>query len=136
MSVTNGMSGPRLEYVVRKIKTPIRRSVYTCDKEKKVLVAKDTEVVDAFMVYMPTGHSYRLSYAEVVKRGFDKQPTILNLDRVSDTKSAAGQFKFAINEDARIAAYKRLEEEVIASCTRKHGVATHSIEEREDADAA
>lgn len=132
MSVSNPMQGARLEFVVRKLKEPIKRAKVTFDKKQKRLVEKVTEH-EGFMVYMPNGHSYRLTATEVVKKGFDRIPTILNFERVNDTKSPAGRFKFAINDEARAKAWNELEDQVIKSCTRRVGEASYSVEEREDA---
>lgn len=135
MSVTNGMQGARLEFVVRRLSQPITRAKVKYDKKQKRIV-EETKQVEGFMVYMPNGCSYRLTATELVKKGFDRQPAILNLERVTGTDTPAGRFKFAINDEARQKAYRELEDLVVKACTRKHGESSYSVEEREDAAVA
>ena len=131
MSVTNPMKGARLEYVVRKIRGTVMRTKYSYDKKAKKLVEKPYEVADAFMVYMPNGHSYRLTLDELERQGYDKQPGIINLDRVTDANTPAGRFKFAVNEETRRQALNEMEEQIIRSC-RRQGIATGTVEQQKE----
>ena len=138
MSVANGNKGPRLEFVVRELKSEgALRHTVKWDKKLKKLVRATAPVEETlYMVYTPSGNSYRLTMAELKKWGFDRPPTILNLDRVNDSNTPAGRFKFGINEETRMQAYRELENQVIKSCERKHGKATTSVEEMEYAAAS
>lgn len=138
MAVTNGNMGPRLEFVVRELKdVQARRRVTKYDKKLKKLVHTTSDVGETlFMVYTPAGNSYRLTHDELKKWGFDRAPAILNLERVTDATSAAGRFKYGVNEETRLKAYRELEEQVIKLCERKHGKATTSVEEQEYAAAS
>lgn len=115
------MKGPRLEFVVRPIKGKVKRFKHSFDPTKRKISA--TEVVEdgGYIIYLPTGASYRLSHKDLVKRGFDRQPNILNFETVNDTRTPAGRYKFAMNDKAREIAWKALEDQVIKACVRKHG---------------
>lgn len=123
MAATNEMKGARLEYVLKPVTSLVTRTVTKYDAKTKKL--RQEEVKDDkrkyFMLYLPSGHSYRLTQEEVVRRGYNKPPSILNFDRVVDNRSAAGRFKFAMNDTARSEAYAELENEVIKLCRRKTG---------------
>ncbi len=135
MSANHQMQGARLEYVCRKIKESVTTTTVSWDAKNKKLVRKPKQV-EMYMIYLPTGHSYRLTAEQVVTQGFDRQPNILNFERVNDTKSPAGMFKHAINQEAKEAAWKLLEEQVVKLCNRKHGKSDRSIEEVEEDDTA
>lgn len=136
MSATHQMQGARLEYVCRKIQGTVAKQTVKWDAKAKKLVRVTKEVGDAYMLYLPTGHSYRLTATEVVTKGFDRQPNILNFERVNDTKTAAGRFKHAVNQETKEAAWRELEDEVVKLCIRKHGKAERSMEEVEANDAS
>lgn len=123
------MKGPRLEFVVRPIKGKVKRLKHSFDPTKRKISA--TEVVEdgGYIVYLPTGHSYRLSHRDLVKRGFDRQPNILNFETVNDTRTPAGRYKFAMNDASRQLAWTALEDQVIKSCIRKHGPVVVSEDE-------
>lgn len=119
MSMTEGMKGPRLEFVVREMKGEKLRPHHTVEKGKLVTTLKKEPA--GYIVYMPSGQSYRLTQRELVKRGFDRQPGIINFDQVNDTKTPAGRYKHAMDDKTRRAAWKALEEQVIQACIRRHG---------------
>lgn len=124
---TEGMKGPRLEFVVRELKGEVSRPHHSMNGKKiETVLAKEPA---GYLVYLPSGQSYRLSRDELVKRGFDRQPSIINFEMVQDTKTPAGRYKFAMDDKTRRAAWKLLEEEVIKSCVRRHGPVTAIKEE-------
>lgn len=126
MAVTNDIKGARLEFVLRPIKGKRNRVIHSYDKAAKKLVT--TEAVDddgGYMLFTPTGNSYRLTKEQMLKRGFDRQPTIIDFDNAK-ADTPAGRFKFAITDDLRKRAWKEMEEEVIKLCRRRAG---HSIPE-------
>lgn len=130
---SESLSGPRLEFVVRKLPGTIVRNHYTPPPTKRQIEKNpDLEtnlsntivetVEDAgFMVYFPTGNCYRLSAEQLVARGFDREPTILSFDQANSTDTAAGRFKLARNDQVRQKAWKELEEGVIRACMRGSG---------------
>jgi len=127
--------GPRLEFVVRQLKGNRKRAFHSFnDKTRRIEETAKTEPA-GYMVYFPNGTSYRLSPAELVQRGFDREPSIINFELVNDTKSPAGKFKFAMSEQTKKAAYRQLEEQVIRACKRRGGYADNE-EEKDDAKAA
>lgn len=121
MAVMNDMKGARLAYVCRPLKGKKKHRVHAWDSDAKKLVSIETEIEAGYMLYTPSGHSYRLTEQQVIRRGFDAQPEILNFDAVNDAKSPAGRFKFAINDETRKAAWRQMEEQVIALCKRRGG---------------
>lgn len=129
MPVSNVMQGARLSFVTRKIEGPVTQFKTKWDAKLKKLTTEPVVVKDAYMIYLPTGNSYRLTHKQMMERGFDKQPTIMNMERVNKPDTAAGRFKFAINDESRQAAWRELEEEVIRLCRRRQGHLEHSEEE-------
>lgn len=135
--------GPRLEFVVRELKgnrTRVTRKMTGTVKklanggEKTNYKMEEVPKKEpaGYMVYFPSGNSTRLTRKELLQRGYDRQPAIINFEQVNDTKSPAGRFKYAIDEKTKALAYKQLEEQVIKACKRRGG---HS-ESGEDNDAS
>jgi len=123
MAVTNDLKGARLEFVCRPIKGNRKRNVTSFDAEKKKLVT--TEVVEkggGYMLYLPTGNSYRLTEEQVTRRSFLREPDILGFEGVQNKDTPAGRFKFAITESARMKAYKEMEDQVVKACTGRAAV--------------
>lgn len=126
--------GVRLEFVVRELKGKRKRVVNGWDAKKKKITEKTVEEAAGYMIYFPNGTSYRLTKDELIQRGFDREPSIINLDQVNDTKSPAGKFKFAMSPDTKLAAYRQMEEQVVKACKRRGGYAESG--EDNDAEAA
>lgn len=116
---SEGMKGPRLEFVVRPLKGNFNRAKHKV-VNKKIEVSFEKEPA-GYIVYMPNGSSYHMSHKELLKHGFDRQPSIINFETVNDTKSPAGQYKFAMDDKQRKVAWAALEEQVIKACHRRHG---------------
>lgn len=116
---TEGMKGPRLEFVVRPIKGMFSYPKHSVEKKK--VVTKHVRKEAGYIVYMPNGTSYHLTHAQLLKGGFDRQPTIINFESVNDTKSLAGRYKFAMDDKTRKSAWQALEAQVIKACHRRHG---------------
>lgn len=121
MGVQNDLKGARLEFVLRPIKGKRERTVHSWDAAAKKLVTATVEDEPGYMLFLPTGQSYRLSQREAVKRNFLRQPAILNFDGVSNASTPAGRFKFAINDEARKKAWAEMEQEVVNCCKRRAG---------------
>lgn len=125
---SEGMKGPRLEFVVRAVKGKVKVPYHNFDPtKKKIVTALKTEDF-GYLVYLPNGHSYRLNKDQLKKYGYDRQPTILNFDQVNDTKTPAGRYKFAMDDNQRQKAWTDLEDQVIKSCVRRHGPVTGAVE--------
>lgn len=125
---SEGMKGPRLEFVVRPLKGKVKKPYHNFDPQKKKIVSALKEEDAGFLVYLPNGHSYRLTKSQLERRGYDRQPTILNFDQVNDTKTPAGRYKFAMDDKQRKEAWKALEDQVIRACVRRHGPVTGVVE--------
>jgi len=122
MSVAIDLKGPRLEFVLRPIEGTLVRNKHSYDPKAKKIVVTPTKQEGGYMLYLPTGHSYRLTKKEAMKRGFlNRQPAVLNLDKANDTRTCYGRFKLAINPEEREKAWREMEDEVIKNCVRKHG---------------
>lgn len=120
-SVSGELSGPRLEFVVRKLAGSVMRSIATWSEAEKKIVNIPKEVPAGYMVFLPNGQSYRLSEKELKRRGFDRPPNILGFEQANNDKTAAGRFKLAISEEARKKAYGDLEKEVVDVAMKKVG---------------
>jgi hypothetical protein len=118
---SEGMKGPRLEYVVRPLKGKVKTPHHSFNNKTRQIETTLVNDDAGYLVYMPNGHSYRLSKEQLLKRGYDRQPTILNFDQVNDTKTPAGRYKFAMDDAMRKRAWVELEEQVIKACVRRHG---------------
>lgn len=130
---SEGLRGPRLAFVVREIPGKVKRYSYVApptkaQREKNPDLASSYSntlkeiVMDAgYMVFLPTGNCYRLSAAELIKHGFDQEPTLMGYEQANDNKTAAGRFKLARTEQARQRAWRELEEEVIKHCVGRYG---------------
>lgn len=145
MSVTNPVNGPRLEFVTRKVVGDVQMLKTKVTKIKGKDGARDKHTFttapvavkeDVFMVYTPQGQCYRLTYDQMVKRGFDRKPTILNFEAVKDASSPAGQFKFAINDEERQKAWRLMEDQIVKLCQRRRGKSERSDEELERNESA
>jgi hypothetical protein len=127
--------GPRLAFVVRQLKGKRKMQVHkynpTTHKNDIIMVEKDA----GYMVYTPNGTSYRLTKEQLLKSGLDRQPEIINFESVNNTRSPAGRFKYAIDDKARAAAYKELEEQVIRAC-RRRGATVDTSGDEDDQQAA
>lgn len=116
---SEGLKGPRLEFVVRPLKGKFKAPKHSVEKKKLVTSHKEMEA--GYIVYMPNGTSYHLTHKQLLRHGFDRQPTIINFETVNDTKSPAGRYKFAMDDKQRKLAWNELEQQVIRSCHRRHG---------------
>lgn len=126
---SEGMKGPRLEFVVRPLKGKVKATRHGFNSAKKKIETVQVTEDAGYLVYLPNGHSYRLTKAQLVKHGYDRQPTILNFDQVNDVKTPAGRYKFAMDDVQRKKAWIELEDQVIKACIRRHGpVATGVVE--------
>lgn len=135
MAITIGR-GPRLEFVVRELPGKRKRAIHGWDAKKKVITEKAVVEPAGYMIYFPNGTCYRLSQQELVARGYDREPSIINFELVNDTKTPAGMFKYAQNEQTKKAAYRKLEDQVIRACKRRAGPSENNEESEHDAEAA
>jgi hypothetical protein len=124
------MNGARLEFVLRPIPGTVLRGHYTFDDEKKQNVFIEAHEEAGFMLFLPDGHSYRLTKADVVRRGFNRSPDILNFEKkAQDQKSPAGRFRLAITEVEKKKAYTEMEDEVISVCRKFAGPIPNLVHE-------
>lgn len=136
MAVANDMKGARLEFVLRPLKGEKDRLIRAWDSAKKKIIATKSVEPAGYMLYLPNGHSYRLTEREVLKRGLHRQPNVMNFDSVKDASTPAGQFKFAINDSTRKTAWAAMEKQVIDLCKRRGGGSVELGEHAEIGEAA
>lgn len=131
---SESLSGPRLEFVLKKIPGTVVRQKYTAPPTKRQIEKNPdlevnlsntvTDVTEAagYMVYFPTGQCYRIAtMEEVVAKKFDREPNILSFDQARSTDTAAGRFRLARTDTMREKAWKEMEQEVIRLCLRGSG---------------
>lgn len=126
---SEGMKGPRLEFVVRPLKGNFMRPKHRVVK-KKIETHFEKELA-GYVVYMPNGTSQHLTHKQLLQHGFDRQPSIINFETVNDTKTPAGKYKFAMDDKQRKAAWALMEQQVIKACQRRHGPVKVGDEENE-----
>jgi len=138
---SESVSGPRLEFVVKKLPGTVTRTKWKApptkaqvDKDeslaKDLSNQKSSEEVDAgYMVYLPTGFCYRMSADELVRRKFDRQPNIISFEQANNTKTPAGRFKLARNEQEKQRAWAEMEKQVIDACQGRVGNVAALIED-------
>ncbi len=126
-SVSGELKGPRLEFVVRKLTGSLMRNVAVFDEAEGKITQVPKEIPAGYMVFLPNGQSYRLSEKELARRGFNRAPNILGFEQANDTKTAAGRFKLAVNEEQRKKAYGDLEKEVVDVALKKVGTINNML---------
>lgn len=129
-----GLQGPRLEFVVRKLPgtvTRLRRVPPPTELERKEnprardkelgLTSIEVQEDAGYMLYTPQGMAYRLTGKELVRRNFDREPNIIGFEQANDLKTPAGRFKLARTDAARQKAWLELEKQVMDACLGKLG---------------
>lgn len=117
-------TGARLAYVVVDLAETIgtvKREVTKWTKAKG-LHKEMVEEPAGFLVYFPRGHVIRFRTKEELRHyGLDGKPPIINLEGLSDPRSAIGAMLFGQDEMARRGAYESLEKQVIRLATAMTG---------------
>lgn len=130
MSMAAMRTGARLAYVVVPLEGTLEREVVEMVKKgegKKGAMwnmeRKKVKVPAGFMVYFPRGHAIRLrSLDELRHYGLSlTQVPIVNLQGLSDPKSAIGQMITSQDERTRKGAWTAMEDQVIKLATAKTG---------------
>lgn len=119
--------GPRLEFVLRELPGTVTREITIWDKESATLAKKKVIEPAGYMLYLPDGHSYRLSADEVRRRNYFREPELLNAEKAKDKKTPAGRFMLAVTEAARKKAYSEMEEEIEKVCRSFAGPVINQI---------
>lgn len=127
------ITGPRLEFVLRKLPGTVTRSKYRApptaeerkeDKTKKMQLQNERlEIVEeaGYMIFFPTGNSCRLTTKQMLQKGYDREPNILSFEQANDQKTAAGRFKLARTERGKQKAWEEMEQEIITLCVGRFG---------------
>ena len=117
------LGGARLAYVARQINGTIKTTQTRFKSDKNGGHNEQTEVdlKDPMIIFFPNRSVRVMSMKEAERLGFLEQPPILNFEAVSDQKSVAGKFKFAINDKTRYKYWLAMEQSLISGCQRKGG---------------
>lgn len=133
---SESLQGPRLEFVVKKLPGTVTTTKYKGPPTKRAVDANPSLAADlsnkaieveedaGYMVYLPTGSCYRMSGAELVARGYDRQPNILSYEQANNVETPAGRFKLARNDAERQKAMKDMEDQIIKACQGRFGSAS------------
>lgn len=122
MSATAEVQGVFLSYVAREIvQGTINKTVTKFDNKLRENVQKKKAIEEPIIVFFPNGTSQVMSRKIAEGKGFFEQPTVINLGSVNDQTTPAGRYKHALQDRARISAWKDLEQQVINTCIEKSG---------------
>lgn len=114
-------AGATLSFVTRRVIGEVLTEKTNFNEETQKIEKKVTPVVDPVIVFLPSGSVILLSEEEAARRGLLEMPEVLNIEEVNDTKTAAGKWKFAMNDAQRQKAWLILEQAVIRACTARGG---------------
>lgn len=119
--VMANMTGTRLSFVVVPQEGKVSRLVHTWH-EKKGIQTKAVEEPAGFLVYFPKGHVLRFrDKAQLRHYGLDRQPTIINMEGLTDPNSPLGKMMTSQDLETRRQGYVDLEAQVIALATAHSG---------------
>lgn len=121
MSFGQDNAGAVLSFVTRRVKGEVLTEVSQFDEKSEKNEKKYVPLEDPVIVFLPSGSVVLLSEAEAERRGLMEEPDILGIAEVNDTKSAAGKWKYAMNDKQRQAAWLVMEKAVIRGCTSRGG---------------
>jgi len=137
MATGNALKGARLEFVLLPFDEEWDREITSFDKKKKHNTKKTVKETGGYMLYTPFGQCYRLTKAQAQKKGLvDREPEIINLEKVTDTTSPVGRFKHARTMEARQKAYRDMQEQVIRCCKNRDALVKFMNEGDYDAASA
>lgn len=116
------VTGPILAYVAREvISGDVFTSVTKFDAKLKENIQSEEKVKNPVVVFFPNQSCQVMSMKAAEKKGFLKQPEILNFTDASDQVSAAGRYRNALREDARLQGWNDLENDIISACVSASG---------------
>lgn len=121
MSATAEVQGVVLSFVTRVVKGAIPRTLTEYDEETKELAHKEVAIKEPVLVFFPNGTSQVLSSDQAEKKGFLGSPEIINFVSVTDAKTPAGRYKFAIRDKDRHDAWLEMEDNIIRHVLSKSG---------------
>ena len=121
MSVSNEVSGVKLEYVLREIKGKLPDNTVKFSDKENANVFTQKNIVNPVIVFFPNKTTQVLSSKRAEALGFFRTPNIMNFSQVEDSSTAAGRFKFAVRDADRKNAWLSLETSIINNCIAKGG---------------
>lgn len=134
MSASNVMKGVRLEFYAQPLKGKLKRKIHKY--EDKRIIEQEIEEAAGYMLYTANGSVLRLSGAELAKRGYDRVPKVMNLEKARDPNSPGGKYQFGLTEAIRKEGYSELVSELIKFCTKRSGPVVDKKGEIHDSAAA
>lgn len=114
-------AGATLSFVTRRVIGEVLTEVCAFNEDTQKNEKKYVQVEDPVIVFLPSGSVVLLSEAEAEKRGLMDEPELIGIAEVNDTKTAAGKWKFAMNDKQRHVAWLIMEKAVIRGCTSRGG---------------
>lgn len=121
MSATAEVQGVVLSFVTRVVTGEVPTTLTEYDEETKELAHKEVTIKEPVLVFFPNGTSQVLSSVQAEKKGFLGSPEIINFVSVTDAKTPAGRYKFAIREKDRHEAWLEMEDNIIRRVLAKSG---------------
>ena len=128
------IQGPRLSFVLRKLEGTVQRTKYAPPPSKDAREAdpklrsmtENTEIEveeDAgYMLFLPSGHAYRLTHEEVLRRGYLREPELIGFEQANSQDTPMGRYKLARTEAGKAKAWAEMEMQVISACVGKSGI--------------
>jgi len=110
-----------LTFVTRPVTGTVKMEKTIFDKKSRENSKVAVELLDPVIVFFANRSSQVMSGKEATRRGYLQQPEIMNFESVSDAKSAAGRYKFAMRMQDKLEAWQQMEDAVISACISKCG---------------
>ena len=110
-----------LSFVTRPVTGTIEIEKTVFDKKERVNNKVKAIIKEAVIVFFPNRSSQVMSVKEADRRGYMAQPDIMNFEAVTDAKSPAGRYKFAMRMKDRLEAWQAMEDAVVNACVSKSG---------------
>ena len=114
-------AGATLSFVTRRVKGEVLTEKTLFNEDTQKIEKKLVEIENPVIVFLPSGSVVLLTEEEAELKGLMDMPEVLNIEDVNDTKTAAGKWKFAMNDSQRQKAWLILENAVIRACTARGG---------------
>jgi len=114
-------AGATLSFVTRRVKGEVFTEKTLFNDETQKIEKKHVAIENPVIVFLPSGSVLLFTEEEAAARGLMEMPEVLNIEDVNDTKTAAGKWKFAMNDAQRRKSWEIMEHAVIRACTARGG---------------
>lgn len=110
-----------LTFVTRPVTGDVEIEKTVFDKKTRENHKVKGKLKDPVIVFYPNRTSQIMSAKEADRRGYLEQPDIMNFESVTDAKTHAGRYKFAMRMKDKLEAWQQMEDQVISGCISKSG---------------